>query len=172
MGTLIQQTRGWATGRNKSGANGFKLLVASVDHMFEHGDWTPLAWLINGTEGADRTRMRAILGKIAGGITLNTTSKEAREHSTGCKIVMGDNCGPTGDMSIARTLCEENVSFASKRVAEELLNKDVVTSKFDLDKYAKTVFNKLTKEHGDMNAFLAAIREQQRAASSDKVIDH
>lgn len=164
MATLIKRVQGFVRGQTSAGANGLTLIQDCVDHMFEHNDWTPLAWLINRSEAQDKSRIRAIVGKVAGGITLTTKGKEAQKQPSGMHIKVGENAGPTDRMPILRKLVEEGQSFRGKAVSDELLGKE--PPKFDINKYAKTVMRKLEKEHMSLGDLLAAVPNPEPAAKA------
>ena len=154
MATLIKQVQGFTRGQARAGANGLALVEKCIDHMFEHHDWSQLAWLIAKLEARDASVMRAIVGKCVGGISLITKGKEAQKQPSGLHIKMGHNAATTEAMETLRSLIEERVSFRSKRVADELLKRD--PAEFDLAKYAKAVMRKLDKEHCTLKDLLTA----------------
>ena len=163
MATLIRQVQGFTKGQAKAGANGLALVVTTIDHMFEHDDWTPLAWLIAKTEGSDSTTIRRIVNECVGGVKLKKDSKQP----SGMSIVVGDNAGPSDKMPLLRGLIEEKVSFRSKHVREVLF--ETVETKFDLGKYAMTVARRMNKEHVTQaqldNAIKAASKELKAKAA-------
>jgi len=157
MATLIKQVQGFVKGQSKAGANGLNLVAVTIDHMFEHGDWTPLAWLIAKTEGSDSTTIRRIVNECVGGVKLKKDNKQP----SGMSIVVGDNAGPSEKMPLLRGLIEHKVSFRSKDVREVLFEK--VETEFDLDKWALTLARRMNKEHVTQarldNAIKAALKD-------------
>lgn len=144
MATLIKQVKGFVTRQNNAGASGLALFTSCVDHMFEHGDWTPLAWLIAKTASRDGAAFRSILGAVTGGVSIVTTSKEAKEQPSGIVIKVKDNAGPSDKMTLLREMVDEGVSFRSNAIRERLLEKE--KPEFDLKAYASRLVKKLDKE--------------------------
>ena len=155
MATLIKQVQGFVRGQNTGGKNGLAFVEKTIDHMFEHGDWTPLAWLVAKSDPSDARLYRAIIGRCVGGITMNAKSKEAKVQPSGLEIKMGENAGPTDLMPTLRKLVEDGESFRGKAVKEELLGKEPPA--FDLAKYAKTIANRLAKEEVTVKDLMNAI---------------
>jgi len=153
MSTQMKQSKAFVTAQSKSGSRGLEVLMNNIDHMFEHNDWTPLAWLLSKTDGTDSTRLRAITNKVVGGVRM---SKDKKQPS-GMRITLGDNAGPTEMMTTLRELVENKTSFRSQTVAKSLLGKE--KPKFDLKRYVKTTFNKLDKENVNTEDFFKAILE-------------
>ena len=166
MATLIKRVQGFVRGQSSAGANGLRLIQDCVDHMYEHNDWTPLAWLINRSEAQDKSRIRAIVGVVAGGLTLSTGGKQAKVQPSGMFIKMAENAGPTDMMPTLRKLVEEGQSFRSKAVSEELLKKE--PPKADINKFAKSIVNKMAKEGWTLKDVLEAIPNEIEPA---KVVD-
>ena len=151
MATLKSQVDSFHKANGKAGAKGLALLAQCTMHMFDHDDWTPLAWLISKSEGADATRFRAILGQVTGGVTL----KKDKNQPTGLRFEVGDNAGPTDKMMVVSVMVDEGVSFRSKRVADELF--EAKANPFKLSKYAASVAKKLEKEHVSVNDLMKAM---------------
>ncbi|NOQ73228.1 MAG: hypothetical protein GQ574_14570 [Crocinitomix sp.] len=141
MATLLKQVQGFTRGQAKAGANGLKLVETTIDHMFEHNDWTPLAWLLAKTEGADSTVLRRVVKECVGGVKL----KRDANQPSGLRITLGDNAGPSEKMPLLRELTGESVSFRSKQVREVLFEAPEIV--FDLDKWALTLARRMNKEH-------------------------
>ena len=158
MANLMTQNKSFVTGLSKSGIKGLALLLQDIDHMFKHKDWTPLAWLLSKTEGADSVRLRSITSKVVGGVTM----RKDKEQPSGLRIVMGDNAAPTENINALRALVDNEVSFRSKKVKDDLgIGKATVPAQFDVNKYAKSVANKLSKEEvsvADLMKAMAAIK--------------
>lgn len=155
MATLLKQVKAFVTNQRNAGAKGLSLTMVCIDHMFEHNDWTPLAYLINTCEARDSAVLRRIVGVCVGGIKLTTKGKEAKNQPSGMVIKLDHNAGVTDKMPILRKLVEEGVSFRSKAVAEELFEKN--EKPFDLPAYAKRLKAKLEKEHITVKQLLDAM---------------
>ena len=157
MATLLKQVQGFTRGQGRAGINGLALVASTIDHMFEHGDWTPLAWLIAKTEGSDSTTIRRIVNECVGGVKMKRDIKQP----SGLHIKVGDNAGPSEKMPLLRGLIEEKVSFRSKIVREALF--ETPETEFDLDKWAMNVARKMNKEHVTQarldNAVKVALKE-------------
>lgn len=144
MATAIKQAQGYVRGQLKGGSTGLALTLQFIEHMLEHGDWTPLAWMVGKLEKRDGARIRAIIGSVVGGVTIVTAGKEAKAQPSGVLFKMSDNAGPTKNMETLRSLIEEETSFRSAKVQKELLGKD--PAPFDLKAYAKRFAAKMDKE--------------------------
>ncbi len=160
MATLIKQVQGFVNGQAKAGANGLALVVTTIDHMFEHDDWTPLAWLIAKTEGSDSTTIRKIVNECVGGIKLTRDAKQP----SGLRIKLGDNSGPSDKMPLLRGLVEERVSFRSKSVREVLF--EAPEPVFDLDKWALTVARKMSKNGLTLAQLDNSIKNAQKSVAA------
>ena len=154
MATLIKQVQGFVKGQSTAGANGLRLVQVCIDHMFEHDDWTPLAWLIAKTEGSDSTTIRRIVNECVGGIKL---TKDVKQPS-GLRIKLGDNSAPSDKMPLLRGLVEEKVSFRSKVVREALF--ETPEPVFDKHTWAMTIARKMAKN----NVTLAMLDNEIKAA--------
>lgn len=150
---MLQKVKSYTKGQRNAGAKGLAFCMNCIDHMFEHGDWTPLAWLITGMDKRDGSIMRSIVREVTGGVSLTTQSKAAKEQPTGIEIKMADNAGPTDKMAILRKMVEEGVSFRSQLVQKNLMDKSANPA--DLPKYAKAVMRKLDKEGWTIGELLA-----------------
>ena len=144
MATLIKQVQGFVRNQSKAGAAGLALLNTCIDHMFEHGDWTPLAWLVAKSDAKDGAIFRSIIRETTAGVSMVSSSKEAKEQPSGILIKVASNAGPTDKMPILRELVAEGVSFRSNAVKERLMDKKA--TEFNLKAYAKRLQNKLAKE--------------------------
>ena len=151
--TLSQVVKKYVTGNANQGARGLELCLVSVRHAFQHGDTTPLAWLIAKSEGKDSDLFRSIAGKVMGGVTMK---KDATQPS-GLKITLGENAAPTASITILENLVADKVSFRSDRVKEELLARTPTTKDFDLDKVTKAFVKKLHKEGVTFNSMMRAL---------------
>ncbi len=154
--TLLSQVKGFVTSQNNSGKNGLVLMKKCIEHMYEHGDWTPVAWLISQSIGQDKNRLRAIFGKCVGGVTMSTLSKAAKEQPSGVHITLGDNSAPTEMYTVLEKLIEDGESFRGQAVAKELL-KSTNATVFNIDSYAKRLVSKLDKEGVNMKDLLEAV---------------
>lgn len=151
--TLLTQVSSFIRTQKTAGVTGLVLCKAVIDHTIEHGDWTPMAKLIGDLEGTDSSRVRAIIGACYGGIQLKRDPKQAY----GLRVIVGDNSAPTEMYAKLEACIEAGVSFRSKLVAEEVLNKE--TPDFDQAKYIKTLAAKIVKEDIDMSTFFAEVRK-------------
>ena len=154
MATLIKQVQGFTKGQAKAGANGLALVVTTIDHMFDHDDWTPLAWLIAKTEGSDSTTIRRIVNECVGAIKLTRDVKQP----SGLRIKLGDNAAPSDKMPLLRGLVEEKVSFRSKVVREALF--EAPEPVFDKHKWAMNIARKMAKN----NVTLAMLDNEIKSA--------
>lgn len=157
--TLLSQIKGFVTSQNNSGKNGLVFVERCIVHMFEHGDWTPLAWLLAKSQGTDKARLRAIVGQCVGGMTISSSSKEAKKQPSGMIIKLGDNAGPTEKIDILRKLIEDGESFRGKAVSTELLKQEA--KEFDLHGYAVNFYRKMNKEGFNMKDFLSEVGKAQ-----------
>lgn len=158
MATLIKQVQGFVRGQATGGRNGLALVMACVDHMFEHNDWTPLAWLIAKSDARDSSILRGIAGQVAGGLTMSTKGKEAVKQPSGMFIKMGNNAGVTDKMPILRKLVEDGESFRGKAVREHLFQKEDKPA--NINNYAKAMLRKIDKEVWTLAQVLNAVNEQ------------
>lgn len=144
MATLISQVKGFVTSQNKAGKLGLAMMERTIDHMFEHKDWTPLAWLIAKSDPKDASIYRSILRVCVGGITLETTSKRAKEREDGMWINMANNAGPTEKMSVLRQLVKDGESFRGAAVSEQLLSKPAPD--FDFHRWVANALKRMERE--------------------------
>ena len=156
MATLIKQVQGFTRGQSKAGVNGLVLLVTTIDHMFEHDDWTPLAWLIAKTEGSDSTVLRRIVNECVGGIKL---TRDVNQPS-GLRIKLADNGGPSDKMQLLRELVEHKVSFRSKTIREVLFEQ--AETAFNVETWAMNVARKMSKNNLTLAQFDNAIKNAQK----------
>jgi hypothetical protein len=132
--TVISRVKSFITNQNKAGSTGLSLLKDCVDHYCEHADWTPLAWMVAKSDHRDGQRYRAIMGAVLTGVTLQSTSKEAKEQPTGLFFKKTDKFGKTNKYALLCDLVNDGVSFRSKEVAEALLEHEAPA--FDIQKAA------------------------------------
>lgn len=154
---LISQVKSFATVQGTAGKRGLELLMNSIDHMFEHNDTTPLAWLLNKTDPIDKTRLRAITSACVGGITLVGSGKVAAKQVSGLYIKRGDNAATTELMETLRTIVKDGESFRGARVRKELLGK--LPTPFSLPTRAKSIYAMMKKEGVTTGQLIAAIGE-------------
>lgn len=162
MATLLQTVNSYLKSQSKAGSKGLALTLACIEHGFQHGDTTQLAWLISKADAKDSQVFRAIAGKVMGGVTMK---KDARQPS-GIKIDLADNAGPTDKMPILKRLVEDQVSFRSTRVQEELLAKAKVEAEFDLHKLALAFVKKMAKEEVSVASMMLALKGAQQELST------
>ena len=162
--SLIAQVRAYTTRSNNAGIAGLAMLEKTIDHMFKHGDSTPLAWLIAKIDRRDASILRAIVGQVTGGLSLVSTSKEAKEQPSGLLIKLGDNAGPTEKMAILRKLVEDGESFRGKAVSEELLSR--TPPKYDLHRATATFLKRAVK-----NASVGDIMKEMQAIVATMAVD-
>ena len=152
MATLSTQVKGYTKANAKSGAKGLVLLQSCINHMLgESGDWTPLAWLLSGSEGADSTRLRAITNQVVGGVSIKADKKQP----TGLRITLGDNAGLTEKSDVLGSLVNGQTSFRSNKVKEELF--DVKVNPWDVNKYAASIIKKLAKDDVSVTQLMNAM---------------
>ena len=73
---LMGRVNGWVTGINSSGRNGLIIVRDCLQHMNEHGDWTPLARLMSKAPTAHKSNIRLIVGRVLQGWTVSQGVKE------------------------------------------------------------------------------------------------
>lgn len=163
--SLVQEvskwTKNWSAYQKNAGAVGLALVVRTVDHMFEHRDWTPVAALITGVDEKDGRILRAIVGQVTGGLTIVKDAKA----DYGIKITMAANAGPTDLMEDLRQLVADGCSFRGKEVQEIILAKEPKPA--DFANYLKAVFRKVEKEHWSVVDLIAGIQ----GLAQEKVIE-
>ena len=152
MATLISQIKGFVTSQNKAGSRGLGFALAAIEHMFQHKDWTPLAWLMAKTDPRDASVFKAIVRECVGGIRMTTKGKKALEQPSGMHITLGDNFGPTEKMQILRDLVTDGESFRGQRVKEELLGKE--KPEFDFHKFVVNAMKKIDNSGHTLKDFL------------------
>ena len=162
--SLIAQVRAFTTRSNNAGTTGLAMLEKSIDHMFKHGDSTPLAWLLAKIDNRDASILRAVVGQCVGGISLVSSSKEAKEQPSGLLIKVGDNAGPTEKMDTLRQLVEAGESFRGKEVASQILAKE--PPKYDLHRAAATFLKRAVK-----NASVGDIMKEMQAVVATMAVD-
>ncbi len=160
MASLIKQVQGFVNGQGRAGTNGLKLVETCIDHMFQHGDSTQLAWLIAKMEPSDSTTIRRIVNECVGGVKMKRDVKQP----SGLLISLGDNSAPSEKMPILRELTGNKTSFRSKDVREALFEQaDPV---FDLDKWALTVARKLNKNKVSQAQLDNALKAAQKTIAA------
>lgn len=156
MATIEARAKSFGTRQVNAGKSGLALVLECMEHMFKTNDGTATAWLISGLEGNDRTLMKKIIMSTTGGIKVQVNKNQPSGlYISGLK--KGENGAPTEDMEVLRILVKNGVSFRSKDVKDALF--ETVKPKFDVNKYAKTVFNKIDKEGVSINDLMTAISE-------------
>ena len=167
--TLISQIKGIVTKHNTSGPKILWATEQAIDHMFNHKDWTPLAWLMMKIENkADASLVRRIVGQCVGGVTATAKGKQAFDQPSGMYITVGENAGYTAKMAKLRTLVEKGESFRSKTVKEVLL--DTKTPEFDLHKYVKTMLKRLDDNHVTLADLLSEVSKVKKEESTIDII--
>ena len=73
---LMGRVNGWVSGINTSGRNGLVIVKDCLNHMNEHGDWTPLATLMSKAPTAHKSNIRLIVGRVLQGWTVSQNVKE------------------------------------------------------------------------------------------------
>ena len=158
--TLMSQVKSVVSNHNASPVRVMALIPLCVDHMFQHNDWTQLAWLIAKLEpSADASLVRSILGKVTAGIS----KKDDKDQPSGIRINMKANAGVTEKMPVLRALVAEGVSLRSKRVREEILGK--VDNPFDFHKWTQRVLKKMDDEGFSFEDFLKEANLIEKEAS-------
>jgi len=167
MATLISQIKGIVTGHNNSGVKVLWAVEQSIDHMFAHNDWTPLAWLLAKMEPkTDQGLLRRIVGECVGGVTLVSKGKLAKDQPSGLFIKRAANADVTEKMAILRKLVADGESFRGKAVREQLLEKpDPV---FDLHTFIKRMVKKIETEGFSLDQ---ALKEIAAVEKEETVID-
>lgn len=160
MATLIKQVQSFVTNQRNAGANGLLLVKTCIDHMFEHNDWTPLAWLLAKTEQRDATVLAAIVGAVTDGVTKEGKSKEAKAQPSGICIIKKKDARINNKYAILCDLVEEKVSFRSADVKARLLEREPPT--FDAEMFVKRLLAKLEKEHLTLDQVLKIAAKQSK----------
>lgn len=154
MAKLISMVKSYTTNNEKAGVKGLELVKSTIDHMFEHGDWTPLAWLIGQSQATDATRFRAIIGACVGGIAIK---KDVKQPS-GLFVTVGANAGKTEKYAKLVACIDSHVSFRSVVIAEEILDKETEEKVYSIDAVALTFAKRAVKEGKTLDEMLVAIR--------------
>lgn len=69
-------------GRNRNGAATLALVQDCMAHAFQSGDWTPLARMVGGSEGAHKSRIKAIIEACGFGVSAD------KKQPSGFRIAM------------------------------------------------------------------------------------
>lgn len=154
--SLNQKVKNFTTRNRNAGAKGLELVAECINHMFDHKDWTPLAWLIVGSEGRDATIFRKIVGVTTEGVTL---AKDAKQP-TGLRFTLKDNASTTELFDTLKALVNDGESFRGENVKNKLF--PTTESTFDINAYAKRVMSKIEKEHVSLGDLLAAIEREAK----------
>jgi len=163
MATLISQMKSITTGHNNSPKTILAGLEKCIDHMFQHNDWTPLAWLLGKIEPApDRSKLRKITGVCVGGLHLITKGKVAEEQPSKLYLKRTPNCAMTEKMEILRQLVKDRESFRGQAVNEQLLSYEA--KEFDLHEYIGRFIKKVESEGYDLSAALQEIAKVEKEA--------
>lgn len=153
MATLLKTVQGYVSNRQKSGATGLRLILTAIEHAFEHGDSTPLAWLIAKTEDKEGKVIRRIVGACVSGVSLEMTSEEARRQPSGI-IIRGFEGGTKrkakvkNEIGLLSELVAAGHGFMSKAVADALFPAPEKKDTYGL-KEAVASFNRLVKKIED-----------------------
>lgn len=123
--TLISRIKSNASGRAKSSVSTLALVLEAIDHQRALGDWTPLAWLVGLSEGADIGRIRAIV-KAACGITF--VQDEKQPSGWKAKMPKLDEAAPDNGEALATlaAFVAYGVGFRSKMLEDGVTNAHVV----------------------------------------------
>lgn len=163
MASKETRNKNWARGRTKNGVTGLAYLADSIEHACEHRDWTVLGPFLGMTEGADKTRLRKIVGACIGGIKFSSNAK-AVYGFTLKGFEKGGNAAPTEKLAILHQLVADGVSLGSKDVSDALFEKE--ERAFDLFKYMSRVVKKLEKEEVTLDQAINAYNAAEAAATN------
>lgn len=150
--TLLSRIKSNATGRNTSSANTIALLHESVLAYENNGDWTNIAWIVSLAQGADASRLKAIVEAI--GLAVKTDKKQP----TGLRVGRSEG-GLTGT-NVLGAYAEKRATIQSKIWTEgfddvpALLEKKI--SEFDAVKRATALVAAATKAGCDLAVLKAA----------------
>lgn len=173
MTNLLSKASAYGRNQLKSGNTGLKLVVETVEHYRDHGDWRPMSRLLKGMEHSpsDFSKMRVLLGRC---LDKNVVMRKDDEHAEKYVFRKKDDKGTTVTNNIGHfvKLAEEGYSFRSKEV-QDFVKPEKKQSTFDRDAYLKRVAAKLVKENVDMSGvpqvLMLAIREALPAHNPEDI---
>lgn len=154
--TIMTQVKSFCTTANNAPHKALSLVLASMDHMIQHGDWDALAYFIGHGPRNYSTIARAIVGQCLGGVELDTSSKKAKAHKCRAIFIKGDNFGATERMSELRRLVAANERITSKAVREVFC---APPAEWSADAAAKRMAAKLKAEGVNVELFVTMLRE-------------
>lgn len=141
--TLMSQVKSWTTTQTNGGVKGLEYLKLCIEHIRDHNDWTPLAWMMGKNAPRDVQRFRAIVGMVTEGLSMSNNSKEAKEQPSGYHFKKSKDFKLNNRFGILCELVDRKCSFRGNEVASELLAKE--PKEFDLDQAAKAYIALLKK---------------------------
>jgi hypothetical protein len=157
---LITRVKRHTTTQGTQGAASLALFVETVDHGFEHADFTPLVALITRSQPAQSRVMRGLLGVCTNGYTLVKSEKADYGHVF--RKMKDANQGKTGKLEKVRDLVAAKVSIQHKDVAALYKKPAAATPDFD-PKAAAARWIKAHKAE-DIAPFIAALQAAATAA--------
>ena len=140
--TLLQGVKSFATSNVNSGKKGLVLLEQCIEHHFEHGDWTPLAWLVSKCDATDNARLKKIAMVCVGAMTI----KRDTDQPSGWRVEFGDNAAPTEYFGLLSNLITDGESFRGKATTQAMFPQSTA-AEFNVKTYAKTVLARLEKNN-------------------------
>lgn len=129
------------------------VLKTIEDDMLEHKNWNDIAYLVG---NAGEPIVKRILAECVGGITLKTSTKEAKAHTCKAIIGMGGNMSETGRLDELRQLVKEGggITEAKKMFGPKPIEKDKADI---LATWSKSIKARLGKEHITLNELMNAV---------------
>lgn len=162
--TLLSLNKSFVTSQAKAGATGLQLVLQDLEHMQKHNDWTPLAWLLAKSDLKDARIFRAIVGAVTHGLSMDSTSKEAKAQPTGLVIKRAKEWGFTNKFAMLAECVNDGLSFRSAETHERLLGKekdDTITLEKVVRSY-RTFLKRLEKGHISLEQVLRLIDAQDK----------
>lgn len=113
--SLLKRVKAHATGQATSGQNTLSLFVESIEHGFEHNDFTPLVALVALSQPAQSRNVRALSGKVLEGY--NIVKSEKADFGLVVRKVKGSNQGCNeAELNKVRAMVADKKSVQSEAV--------------------------------------------------------
>jgi hypothetical protein len=157
---LITRVKRHTTAQGTQGASTLALFLETVDHGFEHNDFTPLVALIARSQSAQSRIMRGLLGVCTNGFVMAKSEKADYGHVF--RKAKGANQGTTIKLDRVRDMVAAGVSIQHKDVAALYKKLAHVNPDFD-PKAAAARWIKAHKSE-DVAPFIAALQAAATAA--------
>lgn len=120
MTDMLTRAKGWVSGVNTSNKNGLSILYDSIVHFKDHGDWTPLAYILGNAPKQYRAPCRLVCGQVLLGWTYSEESPKADKGREG-KFKKQKNKNQGFDEVILgklKTLVDKKATLLSTEVSE------------------------------------------------------